>query len=182
MAENDTKERRLLLLRHGKSAWPDGVADHQRPLAPRGEAAVPLMARFLAKQLALPDLVLVSDARRTRETFAKLSGEIFGLAHRLEPRIYEAGAGSLLRVVNEVAEDVGTLMLVGHNPGMQSLALRLAHSANSAPDDLVRLNRKFPTAGLAELAFVGPWSRLGPGAARLASFTTPAMLGGTDED
>lgn len=174
--------RHLFLLRHGKSAWPEGISDHQRPLAPRGEIAVPLMARKLATLAGEFDAVLVSDARRTQETFARLAGVIPGLEPKLEPAIYEARPGTLLSLVQDLPIFARTALMVGHNPGLHALALYLANGETSDLDALRRLERKLPTAGLVHLEFPTPWDEIGPGSARLAHYITPAMLGGVDED
>lgn len=174
--------RHLFLLRHGKSAWPDGVSDHQRPLAPRGEIAVPLIARKLATLAGEIDSVLVSDARRTQETFARVAGVIPGLKPKLEPAIYEARPGTLLSLVQDLPIFARTVLMVGHNPGFHALALYLANSETSDLDALRRLERKLPTAGLVHLEIETPWDEISAGAARLADYITPAMLGGTDED
>lgn len=174
--------RHLFLLRHGKSAWPDGVADHQRPLAPRGEQAVPLVARRLKALAARIDLVLVSDARRTRETFDKLAESLPDLSPVFQPAIYEARPGALLTLVQELPEAAKTVLMVGHNPGFHALGLYLAGAEGSDSDALRRLERKLPTSGLIHLEFEAPWAQAEQGTARLAHFITPAMLGGVDED
>lgn len=173
---------RLILMRHAKSAWPEGVADFDRPLAPRGQEAAPLMGRWLSKQGIRPDQVLVSAAKRTRETWA-LAGAFFpGLAHEATPAIYAASAGDLLDVVHDAEPAAQTLMLVGHNPGMQELGYALAHPATSDSEALRRLSQKYPTAGLAILEQDGGWRDIAPGSMRLTTFITPRALGGVDED
>lgn len=174
--------RRLLLLRHGKSAWPDGVADHERPLAPRGEFAVPLIARHLAGLGLAIDLALVSDARRTRETYALFGKDMPGIATRSEPRIYDARPSTLLALINALPDSAETVLMVGHNPGFQAIALHLADPKASEADALWRLERKYPTAGLAMLDLPGRWAEADHGRAVLSAFITPAMLGGRDED
>ena len=94
--------RRLMLLRHAKSAWPDGVDDHERPLAKRGRTACALMGRYMVDEALLPDLTIVSTARRARESW-ELVRPAFGqdIVERDEPRIYEASASAILDVVRE---------------------------------------------------------------------------------
>lgn len=174
--------RQLFLLRHGKAAWPDGVADHRRPLAPRGRAAVPLMAARLALLAPAIDLVLVSDALRTQETFALLKGVIPALEQRIEPAIYDARPGVLLGLVQELPDVAKTVLMIGHNPGFHALALYLAGASGSDGEAIQRLERKFPTSGLAHLAFDGRWRDLAAEGAVLKGFVTPAALGGIDED
>ena len=94
--------RRLILLRHAKSEWPNGVADSERPLAPRGRMAAPRMAAYLAREKLVADKVLISPARRTRETWALIAPSLTPAPETAsEPRIYEAPVARLLAVVRE---------------------------------------------------------------------------------
>jgi phosphohistidine phosphatase len=174
--------RHLFLLRHGKSAWPEGVSDHDRPLAPRGRQAVPLMAGKLRTLTTTFDLAVVSDARRTQETFAKLAKVIPEFELKIEPGIYEAQPGKLFALVQDLPIFARTVLMIGHNPGFHALALYLANNRTSDADALRRLERKLPTAGLVHLEFSVPWDEIEAGSARLAHYFTPAMLGGVDED
>jgi phosphohistidine phosphatase len=167
--------RRLILLRHAKSAWPDGVPDQDRPLAPRGRRDAPAAGRWLRKSDCVPDRVLCSTARRARETWELAESKL--RAHPrvvFEPRVYGAGTAELLGLARETPSDTGTLLIVGHDPTMHELALELARAE---PGDeagaLGRVQEKFPTAGIAVLEFTGTWPELGPGRARLAEFSVP---------
>ena len=165
--------RQLFLLRHAKSSWDDpGLADHDRPLAPRGRRAAKLIARHLADEGIEPALVLCSSSVRTRETLDRL-GLADHVAVEVEPRLYAASESELLDRLREVNDDVESVMLIGHNPGIEELALALAGSG----EDLDAVARKFPTAALATLEFDGPWSDLGPGDAELTAFVKPKQLG-----
>ena len=172
----------LILFRHGKSAWPQGLSDHERPLAPRGKLAVPLMARWLAAQVGTIDLALISSATRTRQTFDCMESLLSVRAQRIEPRIYEAQPERLVNVLRALDDHPEVVLMVGHNPGMHALALGLSGAGDDNPDALARLQRRYPTSGVAILDIAGDWSGLVPGAARLAAFMTPAQLGGVDED
>ncbi|PRD51677.1 SixA phosphatase family protein [Phyllobacterium myrsinacearum] len=168
---------RLLLLRHAKSDWPDGVDDHERPLAERGRRASPLMARYMAGEGLIPDLALVSTARRTQETWELLRPVIGDDTRwREEPRIYEAPARVILDVVRTAEPGIGTLLVVGHNPGLHDAALRLAGSGRES--DLTRLRQKYPTAGLAVIDFTAArWSELADQSGELERFVTPRTIG-----
>jgi phosphohistidine phosphatase len=183
--------RTLVLFRHAKSAWPD-VADHDRPLARRGIRAAPAMGRWLREAGLLPGQVLCSTARRARETWQFAQA---GLAATppvtFDARIYEAAATDLLAVIREVPAATGTLLLIGHNPAIEDLALLLAMApggaggstpADAAPGDLQRMHAKFPTAAIAVLEFQGTRSGLAPGRARLSAFVTPRDLGPGQEE
>jgi phosphohistidine phosphatase len=174
--------RRLVLVRHAKSAWPEGVADHDRPLAPRGQTAAPLMAGWLGGAIGRPDRVLVSTARRTRETWAYFAPNWPGLQAEFEPRLFQAETGDVLACLAETNPSAETVLVVGHNPSTQELAHALADRAVSALDDLQRLSRKFPTAGIAMLEGERAWNELAPASLRLSRFLTPRFLGGIDED
>ncbi|CAN7703319.1 histidine phosphatase family protein [Phyllobacterium sp. LjRoot231] len=170
--------RRLILLRHAKSDWPDGIDDHERPLAKRGRQNSPLMGTYMAKERLRPNLAIVSTARRARETW-KLVRAAFkrDISQRKESRIYDASAKAILDVINTTAPDVKALLLVGHNPGLQDLALRLI--GKGSPSDLSRLHRKFPTAGLVVIEFdVKRWSDVSEGLGQLERFETPKSIGG----
>ncbi|MGJ5750005.1 phosphohistidine phosphatase [Streptomyces puniciscabiei] len=161
--------RRLVVLRHAKSAWPEGVEDHRRPLAPRGLRDAPAAGRALAEADCLPDLALCSTAVRARRTWELASAE-WGTPPpvRYDRRLYGAGVQELLDVIRETPPEVETLLLVGHNPGLEELVLELAR--DGLDDTLERVRTKFPTSAIAVLAWRGTgWPALGPGAALLTS-------------
>jgi len=163
--------RRLVLVRHAKSDWPE-VYDHERPLAAVGRRAAPAVGTWLREHDAVPDLVVCSTARRVRETWDLISGTLGGLPEvRFDERVYDAEVPELLEVVHELPDHAVTAMLVGHNPGFHELATTLAGSAED--DALERLTAKFPTAAVAVLSYGGPWPALGAGAAVLTDFAVP---------
>ncbi|MCS0600709.1 histidine phosphatase family protein [Streptomyces sp. LP11] len=165
--------RRLVLLRHAKSAYPEGTEDHGRPLAARGLRDAPAAGRALAESGGLPDLALCSTAERARRTWELASAQ-WGTPPpvRHDRRLYAADAADLLAVVHEVPGRVETLLLVGHNPGLADLALELA--GDGLDDTLDRLRTKFPTSAIAVLTWRGTrWSDLAPGTALLTSLTVP---------
>ncbi|MFE4258349.1 SixA phosphatase family protein [Streptomyces sp. NPDC056883] len=167
---------RLVLLRHAKSAWPDGVADHERPLGPRGLRDAPAAGRWLRDAGCLPALVICSTARRTRETWALAAAQLGAeVPVRFDERMYAAEPEELLEVVAEVPQEVGTLLLVGHNPGLEELAVGLARDAAGTAEAgaMARLSEKFPTSAIAVLACPGTWRELAPGSARLTDFAVP---------
>jgi phosphohistidine phosphatase len=174
--------RNLVLFRHAKSAWPD-VPDHERPLASRGIRDAPPMGRWLRDAGLVPGQVLCSTARRARETWQFAQA---GLAATppvsFEDRIYDATAAELLALIREMPPVTGTLLLIGHNPAIEDLALMLAAPSGAAGPgaasrgDLERMRAKFPTAAIAVLKPAGTWRGLDPGRARLTAFVTPRDL------
>ncbi|MFJ3171977.1 SixA phosphatase family protein [Streptomyces roseus] len=161
-----------MILRHAKSAYPDGVPDHDRPLGPRGLRDAPAAGRLFARSFGVPDLVLCSPARRARDTWDLAAAELDRTPPvRHDPRLYAADARDLLDVIREVPPEVGTLLLVGHNPGLEDLLLLVAAAA--VGDALERARTKFPTSAVAVLALRGPWSDLGPDAALLTDLAVP---------
>ncbi|MFJ5265393.1 SixA phosphatase family protein [Streptomyces sp. NPDC088387] len=165
--------RRLVVLRHAKSAWPPGIADHQRPLAPRGRRDAPAAGRALAEADQLPDLALVSTAVRARQTWELASGQ-WGTPPpvRHDSRVYAADVPELLAVVRETSAEVETLLVVGHNPGLEELVLDLA--GDGLGDAVERVRVKFPTSAIAVLTWYGrTWEALRPGVALLTSVTVP---------
>jgi phosphohistidine phosphatase len=164
----------LYLLRHAKSSWDDAaLADRDRPLAPRGRKAAKLMAEHLRLDGIEPSLVLCSAARRTQETLEAIEPALGGSDVLVERDLYGASAGELLERLHQVADEVETVMLIGHNPSIQSLALNLA----ARGDDLGAIGLKYPTGALATLTFEGSWRDLGRDGAELAGFVRPRDLG-----
>jgi len=168
--------RRLIVLRHAKSDWPAGVPDKDRPLAKRGRRDAPEAGRWLAEHVGRLDLVVHSDARRTRETWEALEPALVAgggsvTEVRSSGRVYEAAVADLIEVLRAVPDDVGTVLLVGHNPGVQDLVLTLAASGSESAAALAAA--KFPTSGLAVLSVKKPWSGLGPKGATLDDFVVP---------
>jgi phosphohistidine phosphatase len=164
-----TTGKHLLLLRHAKSSWEDpGLADHDRPLSPRGRRAARAIRGYLRKHEIPITLVLCSSARRTRETVELVDpgGEV-----QIEDGLYGASADDLLERIRQLPEQEGVVMLVGHNPSMHELALGLAKH----PQELA--GRTYPTGGLAWFSFSGSWRSLAPGQAELTEFVTPRELG-----
>lgn len=165
--------RRLVVLRHAKSAWPEGVPDHDRPLGPRGLRDAPAAGRALAEADCLPDLTVCSTARRARRTWELAAAE-WGTPPpaRFDTRVYGADVPELLGVVRETPPEVETLLLVGHNPGLEELVLALA--GEGVDDTLERVREKFPTSAVAVLAWHGPsWRTLAPGTALLTAVMVP---------
>lgn len=168
--------KQLFLLRHAKSSWDDpGLEDHERPLAPRGHRAVKVLAEYFRANGIEPALILCSGARRTRETLQGigLTGETL-----IEEELYTATPGQVLERLRQIPGQVNSAIVIGHNPAMQVLVLRLASRAASELDGsgLSEVERKFPTGALATLAFEGAWSDLAPGSARLTGFVRPKQL------
>lgn len=170
--------KRLLLLRHAKSSWdnPD-LADVARLLAPRGIEAALLMGHTIAQRNWLPDRALVSSAERTVETWRLVSGEWTSRPDAsFSHTLYEAPADAILAEIRGNGGDGETLMVVGHNPGLEDLAGRLL--AGSSHGKLAKaLSEKFPTGALALFEYDGDWARLDSGAATLTHFLRPKDLG-----
>ena len=169
--------RTLMLMRHAKSSWdrPE-LDDLNRPLAPRGQAAAPLMARYIKKRKWRLDLVLCSPAARVRETW-QLMTPVLGRSVDCKTlrTIYLGAPSRLLEALRRAADEVETLLLIGHNPGLGRLAVSLCGSGPKKA--LVRMREKFPTATLAVIEFdVDRWRELAPGAGRLQAFVRPKDL------
>jgi phosphohistidine phosphatase len=170
--------RTLLLLRHAKSSWDEpALADLDRPLAPRGQRAVPLIAKHIKAHGWTPELVLCSPAERVRQTW-QLMAPILGerAACKTLKTIYLGAPSRLLEALRRADDGVRTLMMIGHNPGLGRLAVDLSGAGPGRA--LARLRDKFPTAGLAVIGFEAEhWADLAPGAGRLEAFVRPKDLG-----
>lgn len=171
----------LLLLRHAKAGWASGTMDLDRPLSRRGHGAATLMGGYLRDEGLAPDLVLVSPARRTQETWDLVRPLVGDARAREDERIYEAPVLRLLSVVQEVEPEVRTLLVIGHNPGFEDLAKLLVGEGDQ--DAILMLGRKYPTAGLAVIDFPQEgWADVQPGTGRLERFATPKSLGGGEDE
>jgi phosphohistidine phosphatase len=162
--------RTLLLLRHAKSDYPTGVADHERPLAARGEREAGLAGDWLRSNAPTVDAVLCSTATRTRETLART--RIDAPVEYLD-RLYDATPGAVIAEINRVDSTVKTLLVVGHEPTMSSLALGLASADGSNSTAAERISTKFPTSAIAVLRTGGPWDQLTLSGATLVGFHVP---------
>ena len=169
--------RRLLILRHAKSdrSVPD-APDHDRPLNPRGLEAAPRIGAYMNRHRLIPDLALCSTAKRTRQTLALAMAE-FGREPlcRYDERLYAPSPERMLDVLRETEPTAATVLLVGHNPGLQALALLLIASGDLGARE--RLHEQFPTAGLAVIDFALPnWDKLHPHSGRLERFIVPSEI------
>lgn len=168
----------LLLLRHAKStpATP-GQDDHERGLEPRGEKAAQRVGHLMAEHGLVPDLALCSTAVRTRATWEIVSGRLRRPVPVKELRtLYLAPPGRLLEIVQRQPEAVRRLLLIGHNPGLHALAVRLAGTGDAAA--LQALREKLPTAALVHLGFEGidGWGAVAVGTGRLLGSWRPREL------
>jgi phosphohistidine phosphatase len=162
--------RTLLLLRHAKSDYPAGVADHERPLAPRGVREAGLAGDWLRAHAPGVDAVLCSTATRTRETLART--RIDAPVTYLD-RLYDATPGAVIGEINRVEPHVGTLLVIGHEPAISQVALGLATADGSNPTAAERISTKFPTSAIAVLRTGEPWERLTLRGAALVTFHVP---------
>jgi phosphohistidine phosphatase len=174
MRRSPARMRALHLLRHAKSSWDDpSLADVDRPLAPRGRRAATKIGAHLRRAGIAPALVLSSPSRRTLETL-----ELLKLPDQrvlIEEALYAAGADELLAVLRTVPRSVPSVLLIGHNPGLQQLAVQLAGSGDER--DLDRMRAKLPTGALAsfELA-VTDWKEPAAGTGTLVGYVVPKEL------
>lgn len=167
--------RHILVLRHAKSDWATaGMSDFDRPLAARGRHAAAAMGAFMADACPLPDVILCSAARRAVETWQIVARQWPDAPPAVfSDELYNAATGDLmLRLTQQT--DATTVMLVGHHPGFDGLAISLA--ADQQADLVDKMRIKFPTAALAHLTFAGSWSDLRPETADLVRFVRPKDL------
>jgi phosphohistidine phosphatase len=165
--------KRLILLRHAKSSWAEpGLDDHARPLNDRGRHDAPRIGAWLAREGHLPEAALVSTAARTQATWAGLGPAFAAVPVILRGDIYEAPPGTLLAALRAAPAEAGSVLMLGHNPGMGALARMLLADPPATPAFL-----KFPTAATAVIDLpVETWSEAAPGIGTLRAFVTPATL------
>ncbi len=163
----------LLLLRHGKSDWPLDMDDFSRPLKKRGRRAAKQVGRWLYDQDLLPDMILSSPATRALATAQRVCRQLDmdESAIVCDLRIYEADARTLLAVLKDICHQ-RRVLLVGHNPGLEDLLLKLIDD----PVPLSASGKCLTTAALARLAFDGDWAELAEGAAKLITLIRPDSL------
>ncbi|MDQ0095638.1 SixA phosphatase family protein [Paeniglutamicibacter psychrophenolicus] len=172
MSEHHLK--RLVLLRHAKSDYPLGVSDHDRPLAARGNREAPAAGAWLREHDVVPDYIVLSDAQRTRATCAWVISELGEKAPTpyMDSRIYGASSTRLCSIINETPDTVTTLLVIGHQPVLQELAMRLA-SADSDEEAVYELAMNYPTLGLAVLQTEKPWAEIDGRDMRVTDFVVP---------
>jgi phosphohistidine phosphatase len=164
---------RLLLGRHAKSSWnqPE-LADHDRPLAPRGRRAATALGQHLQLLPDPPQLVLCSSAARTLETLQRIRFSLpIHVSVEVEERLYGAGADELLARIRRLPSTVACALVIGHNPGIGDLAATLVGRGDR--NARAQIAAKFPTAAVAHLATGEQWSAVELGTATLEQFWTP---------
>lgn len=165
--------RTLLLLRHAKSDYPDGVVDHDRPLASRGVREAGLAGEWIRSTIGDVDAVLCSTATRTRQTLERT-----GISAPVEfvDRIYDATAGIVIEEVNgaqaRFGDGVSTLLVIGHEPVMSSVALGLADERSANGPVAEKISAKYPTSSIAVLRSSAPWEQWALRGAELVEFHT----------
>ncbi|GAB7141714.1 SixA phosphatase family protein [Mycobacterium riyadhense] len=164
------QHRNLVLMRHAKSAYPDGIADHDRPLAPRGIREAGLAGDWLRANLPAFDGVLCSTATRARETLARTG---IDAPVRYAERLYGSAPGTVIDEINRVGDDVATLLVVGHEPTTSSVAIILSGASGTDAAAAQCVSEKFPTSGIAVLRVPGRWEDVEPGCAALVGFHVP---------
>jgi phosphohistidine phosphatase len=156
-------DRRLILLRQAKSAWPDETPDSQRPLAGRGRRDAPAVGRWLGRHVPKIELVLCSPAVRARQTWDLAAAELATPPERRhDERLYAASADDLLRVIRDLPPQVSTALLVGHNPGLEDLLELLTGAAE-----------RLKTSAIAVASTPGTWARAQPRRWTLEALATP---------
>jgi phosphohistidine phosphatase len=168
--------RRLMLLRHAKTERAEpGQHDRDRKLTKRGRADAPTVGAYMARHGLVPDLALVSPARRAEETWT-LVAAAFAKAPRLvnDERIYNANPEKLMAVIGE-SRRARSLLVVGHNPSLHDLALALIASGDVEARE--RVSEKLPTSSLVVIDLsLNDWSLIHPHAGRLERFVTPRLI------
>ena len=172
---------RLLLLRHAKAERSrPGERDHDRRLTDRGSGDAQRIGAYMARHGLVPDQVIVSPSARTRETWSLAAAAMSGQPNTVfEQRVYEASPPALLQVIKQTDPRVRTLLMIGHNPALQELAVQLV--ATGDVDTRQRLQEDFPTSGLAVIDFaLDSWDKVHPQAGRLEHFIEPGSIAKAD--
>ncbi|PQZ86714.1 histidine phosphatase [Arthrobacter sp. MYb227] len=171
---SDHHLKRLVLLRHAKSDYPLGVSDHERPLASRGNREAPAAGAWLRDHGVIPDFIVTSDALRTRSTCAWVMSELGEKAPTpyLDSRVYGASSTKLCAIINETPDTVTTLLVIGHQPVLQELAMRLA-SIDSDEEAVYELAMDYPTLGMTVMETAKNWAEIDGRDMRVTNFVVP---------
>lgn len=162
--------RRLVVMRHAK-AVATAPSDHRRGLAPRGRTDAQQVGQWLRERGVEPDAALVSDALRTRETWEHVADAAgWDVEADLSAALYAAGSDSAFDLVREVDPGVRTLVVVGHNPTMASIAELIDDGEGDVEAATGLVTRGFPTSALAVFTVEVGWTELGPGTGRIEAF------------
>lgn len=158
-----TATRTLILLRHAKSVWPPDTPDVRRPLSERGRRDAPAVGRWLRAHIAAIDHVVCSPAVRAVQTWDLAAAQLATKPPtHLDERLYGASAASLLAVTQELAQEASTVMLVGHNPGLEDFLTLLTGAVE-----------RLKTSSLAVITTPGSWAATGRHSATLETLATP---------
>jgi phosphohistidine phosphatase len=166
----------LTLLRHAKSGWDDPVSrDFDRPLNPRGRKAARTVGLEMKAQGLAFDLVLASPARRVIETLEEVAVSYGALDARYDERLYLASIATLLEIVRSAPDEAERLLLVGHNPGLEEIALHLSSGGGTGLRGEIEM--KYPTGTVAEIALpLERWAEVKEGAGKIERFIRPRDL------
>jgi phosphohistidine phosphatase len=166
----------VCLLRHAKSSWDDvSQPDFQRPLAERGREAAPRMGEYMKAQGLVPDAVLCSGARRAVETWEHIAEALGSPRVHIDDNLYMAAPDAILAWLRKLQPEIASVLLIGHNPGFEELAVRLA--ADGKKKAMKRMRKKYPTGALAVLRFeVDTWPAIAEGGGFLEAFVRPRDL------
>lgn len=167
----------LTLLRHAKSSWDGGVTrDFDRPLNKRGRKAARIVGGEMRRLGLVFDRVIASPAARVTETIDAIEDGYGGpLETAFDKRVYLASTGTLLDLIHEIDDGADSALIVGHNPGLEQLALLLTKDDGSALRPAITV--KYPTATLAEISLpVDRWSAVSEGKGAIARFIRPRDL------
>lgn len=170
-------EKILYILRHAKAEGGGAnQEDHERGLVERGVEAALAIGEYMQQHAMVPDKILCSTAVRAKETLRYVDQQQTSSTpvEYLE-KLYMASANEMLGIVSKVSDDVRSLMLVGHNPGMHQLCLKLAAHGDEASLDTLHI--KYPTCTLTAISFAGSWSDIAQVQGMLKCFVTPKMIG-----
>lgn len=160
--------RILVLLRHAKSAWPLDVPDIERYLAPRGRRDAPAVGRWLRRNLPTVDLAVCSPAARARQTWELASAQLDTPPQaREDDRLYGASTEDLFQVTKELPAEASTVVLVGHNPGLEDFLELMSGATHQLKTSAIAVMAGTGSSGAVD------WAHVTPGSWTLESLETP---------
>lgn len=167
--------KKLYLLRHAKASHPAGLDDKNRPLSPQGRQTCIAMAEYLTQNDIAPDLILCSDSLRTKQTAEGVFQHNNNLNIEYNKKLYLATPGEIIKEINKTQENVNSIMVIAHNPGIQQICSILASSGDA--EILKSIKNDYPTCALAEFSLnIVSWKSIEPRVGKLENFVIAKEL------
>ncbi len=165
------------MLRHAEAANKNKniPEDHDRPLTKNGAESCLAIRKFLVENNEIPERVISSTARRTRETFERVFGGL-DVAAKFDLRLYLGGVAEIFSIIHEAGPETGSLMIIGHNPGLHEFCVNFSRASGKENAVIRKLRNNYPPCAMAVFSIERDWKNLQPGMGEIVSFVVPGDL------